>query len=56
VEVEVLLHAFLTAALDAGGWSDSHPDHITPKKETLLPTEYETVWAPEFVSTLWRRE
>jgi hypothetical protein len=41
----------LTLALDGGEWQASIPGN-----EPLVPTEYETGWAPGPVWTLWRRE
>jgi hypothetical protein len=32
--VEILLHAFLTSALDGGEWSASRPGHFNPRERT----------------------
>jgi hypothetical protein len=31
--VDIQLHAFLTSALDGGGWSASRPGRLTPKND-----------------------
>jgi hypothetical protein len=47
---------FLTSALHRGAWSASRPSRFTPGKEPPVPIGQETVWAPEPVWKLWRRE
>jgi hypothetical protein len=41
----------LTAALDGGEWSASHPRHFSPGKQPLEPIVQEAGWAPEPVWT-----
>lgn len=41
MERERLLQAFLTFVLHGDEWSDSHPGHFIPVKESPLPTERE---------------
>jgi len=45
--VEVQTHSFFTLELDGNERSASHPSLFTPGKESLVPTELETVWVPD---------
>jgi hypothetical protein len=54
---ELLIHSFLTSVLDAGEWSKSHFNHLTPSpKTTQIPLKYEAGWATDLVSTLEGRK
>jgi hypothetical protein len=43
---EVLLHSFLTSALDGDEWLTSHPDCFTPRKEPQYPLK-RRMWGPQ---------
>jgi hypothetical protein len=45
VGVEVQLHAFLTAALGSGEWSDS----LVPRRDDLVLNEVDAGWTPKEV-------
>ena len=44
LEVVLLLHSFLTSAIDGHEWSTSRPGRFIPAKENWFPPEAE--WAP----------
>jgi hypothetical protein len=52
----VQLHVFLFSAADDGEWSALRSDCCTFRKESPVPVEKGTEWAPKRTSTLWRRE
>jgi hypothetical protein len=52
--IQVELHS--TSELNGGQWLASRPDRFTPGERTPASTIKETGWAPEPVSTLWKRE
>jgi hypothetical protein len=43
---ELYLHAFLTSALDGGGWSTSRSGRITPTKNSLV-THWKRGWVTQ---------
>jgi hypothetical protein len=49
VIVEVLLHVFLTSAMDEGEWSLHAPAALPPVKECTVPIGLEAGWAPDLV-------
>lgn len=53
VVVEVLLHEFLTCALDGGERSDSRVGSSTPRESELNRRQSEP---PEQMCTVWNRE
>jgi hypothetical protein len=54
--VDVQTHVFLTSALAVGEWSASRPRPLYPQgKEPPVPIGQEAGWAPEPVSTTWRK-
>jgi hypothetical protein len=55
VWVEVYLHSLWTSTLHEGGWSASLHGHI-PGWWAPRTHEWETMWNPEPVWMLWRRE
>jgi hypothetical protein len=55
-EVEVELNAFLSAALNGGGLSDSRPGHSVPAEKLQVPTEQVDGGALQTVWEVWRKE
>jgi len=47
--VKEQLHSVLNSAQIRGVWPVSGPGHFTPKKEALVPTDYEAEWAQDLV-------
>jgi hypothetical protein len=53
--MEVKLHSFLTAALNVCQ-SLYASDFLLQGKEAKITSKFETGWAPQPCSTLWRKE
>jgi hypothetical protein len=53
-EAELQQRAFLNSARDKDDWPASRPSHHISAKELRIRTQYEGLWAPKLVWTLWR--
>jgi hypothetical protein len=56
-EVEMQLHAILSAAVSGDKWLDLRPRRFSSEEITAVPTEKKEAWLPpEPVWTPWQRE